>query len=89
MFFVRAHCEVIMIPEKPAAKIFLEAEGIVCSGCAEDMERVMCDMEGIFKVAVSYAKGTIAVTYDPDEIDEAEILAVVKRFGLKVKTLSP
>ena len=69
-------------------KILLEAEGIVCSGCAMDMEKVMQDMDGVLEVAVSYAKGTIAITYDPDEITETEILAAVKRFGLKVRIVA-
>ena len=66
-------------------KILLAAEGIVCSGCAEDMENVMRDMDGILDVAVSYAKGTIAITFDPEEIAEADILATMKRFGLNVR----
>lgn len=69
-------------------KIFLAAEGIVCSGCAEDMEKVMQGMDGILDVAVSYAKGTIAITFEPAEITESEILATVKRFGLKVRTVA-
>jgi len=71
--------------ENKETNLLLEAEGIVCSGCATDMENVMRDMDGLLAVAVSYANGTIAVTYDPDEVSEAEILATVDRFGIKAR----
>jgi copper chaperone CopZ len=53
-----------------------------------DMENAMRDMDGLLEVAVSYANGTIAITYDPDEVSEAEILATVIRFGIKARVVS-
>lgn len=54
-----------------------------------DMEKVMRDeMDGLLDVAVSYAKGSIAVTYNPEELTEADILATVQRFGIKTRVIS-
>ena len=74
--------------EQNVKKISLAAEGIICSGCAMDMEKVMRDMDGLLDVSVSYSKGSIAVTYDPAELTEEDIIATVKRFGLKTRIIA-
>ncbi len=67
------------------ARLKLQVEGIVCTGCAADMETVLGDVDGIFEVAVSYADGTVAVVYDPEEIDQETIIAKINGFGMKTR----
>jgi copper chaperone CopZ len=64
--------------------------GITCGGCALDMENILLDEDGIIKAAAHYAKGTLSVEYDPDQIEEEEVLELVNKFGLPVtRTSSP
>lgn len=71
--------------EAGTRRMVFEAEGIICSGCAMDMETVLRGKFGVVDVAVSYSDGTIAVEYDPEDIFEEEILDQIKRFGFKTK----
>lgn len=67
------------------ARLDLQVEGIVCTGCAVDMETVLGDTDGILEVSVSYADGTVAVVYDPDEIAPETIIAKINGFGMKTQ----
>ena len=65
----------------------LLVEGIVCTGCAIDMENVLKDTEGILDVSVDYAEGIVSIEYEPDEIDEKELFIKVQRFGFNTKII--
>lgn len=64
-------------------KIAFRAEGIVCTGCATDMETVLRDTDGILDASVDFSDGIITIEYDPAEIDENEVFARVKKLGFK------
>ena len=66
-------------------QLILQVDGIVCTGCAMDMETVLRDTDGILEVTVSYADGTVAIVYDPTEIDQETIIAKVNGFGMKTR----
>ncbi len=65
----------------------LQVEGIVCTGCAEDMEIVLKDMDGIDDVSVDYSSGIITIEYDPDEVGDNELYIKVQKFGFKTTVL--
>ncbi len=62
----------------------LIVEGIVCAGCAMDMETVFRNTDGINAVAVDYGRSEIRIEYLPEEITEDHILAQVRRMGISV-----
>jgi copper chaperone CopZ len=62
-------------------------EGIVCSGCAMDMETVLLDTDGILAAEANYAIGRITVDYDPDEISRDSVIAKVRGFNFKTRVL--
>ena len=70
------------------AEIKFLVEGIVCTGCAMDMENVMLDMDGVEEASVSFSDGFFSITYDPVEIEVKTIKKKVKNFGFKTKTLT-
>ena len=65
-----------------------QAEGLVCTGCVEDMQNILRDLDGIESAQVKFADGTIVIRYDPEEIDEAEIYEKVSSLGFKTNRLS-
>ncbi|MEW6220404.1 MAG: heavy-metal-associated domain-containing protein [Thermodesulfobacteriota bacterium] len=67
-------------------RIELTVAGIVCAGCATDMETVLTSTDGILEAKVRYADGTVAVVYDPEEIGEPEIRRRIERLGMKIST---
>jgi len=67
--------------------VFL-VEGIVCTGCALDMENVMLNVDGIEGASVNFADGIFSITYNPDEVGVNTIIKKVKNLGFKTKILA-
>ncbi len=65
-------------------RLSLKVEGITCSGCAVDVESILKNADGISDAEASYAAGTVNIDYHPDEINEKQVLDLVKKLGLKV-----
>ncbi len=67
------------------AKITLPVEGIVCAGCAEDVETILGDTDGVVSVSVNYGEGKIYLQFDPEEITEVQLVERIRKLGLNVK----
>ncbi len=70
------------------AEIKFLVEGIVCTGCAMDMENVMLDMDGVEEASVDFQEGIFSIGYDPHAVDVNNIVKKVKNLGFKTKILS-
>ncbi len=66
----------------------LKADGIVCTGCAGDMETILLDKDGIEDATVSFIDDIIQVKYDPDIIDRNHVYMAVRKLGFPVKIVS-
>ena len=71
--------------EENIQEIIFKVEGIVCTGCAMDMENVMLNTDGIEEASVNYADGTFMIKYNVDEIDAQNVFERVKKLGFKTK----
>jgi Cu+-exporting ATPase len=74
--------------EKNLKEMRLKAEGIVCTGCAEDMENILLDKEGIEEATVSFIDDFIEVKYDEDVIDRKNVFIAVRKLGFPVRIIS-
>jgi copper chaperone CopZ len=66
-------------------KLSYHVEGIVCAACAEDMERLLGDVEGVTEARVNYMEGTLELTYDPEAIDERAVYAATRKLGFRIR----
>jgi copper chaperone CopZ len=57
----------------------LKVEGIVCTGCAEDMKKILSETEGVLDATVNYAEETIHIKYDPEIIDRKKVYFTVRK----------
>lgn len=55
--------------------------GMHCSSCVELIRDEVGDLEGVDSVSVDLAGGAATVTYDPDQTDDAAIVAAIKAAG--------
>ena len=62
-------------------RLKLKVEGITCSGCAVDVASVLKNADGILDAEASYATGDVNVDYDPRELDEKQVLDLIKKLG--------
>ncbi len=66
----------------------LQADAIVCISCAEDMEKILKDKEGIVDASVSYKDDSVVVKYDPGIIDRKEVYTAVRKLTFPLKIVS-
>lgn len=57
----------------------LKTEEIVCAGCADDMEKILRETEGILNAVVNYPDEIICIRYDPDIVDRKKVYLAVRR----------
>ena len=69
------------------AEIKFLVEGIVCTGCAMDMENILLDLDGVEEAEVNFADGVFSIVYEPEEIDAKTIIKKVRNLGFKTKIL--
>jgi copper chaperone CopZ len=70
------------------AEIKFLVEGIVCTGCAMDMENIMLDMDGVEEASVNFKDGIFSITYDPDAVAVKTIIKKVINLGFKTRILT-
>ncbi len=66
----------------------LQAEDITCISCAEDMEKILQETEGILESSVNYSDDSIYVRYDSDIINRKQVYLAVRKLGTIRKIIS-
>ncbi len=66
----------------------LQAEDITCISCAEDMEKILQEIEGILEASVNYSDDSIYVRYDSDIINRKQVYLAVRKLGTIRKIIS-
>jgi copper chaperone CopZ len=66
----------------------IKTDGIVCAGCADDMEKILRETEGILYASVDYPNEVICIKYDPDFIDRKKVYLAVRRLCKISKIIS-
>lgn len=59
----------------------LKIDGMHCNSCAMTIDFDLEDLEGIKSSRTSYAKAETEVEFDPEKINEQDIIATVKKSG--------
>ena len=70
------------------AEIKFLVEGIICTGCAMDMENILLDMDGVEEASVNFKDGVFSITYDPHIVDVKNIVKKVINLGFKTTILT-
>ena len=73
--------------ENNRKKIKFQLEEITCTGCAEDMENILRDKDGILDVSVNYADGTVHIEYDSGVTGQKNLFSAVSKLGFKTKII--
>lgn len=57
----------------------LKAEGIICTGCACDIEKLLRETDGILDASVNHKDDIIHIKYDQDVIDRKQVYLAARR----------
>ena len=55
-----------------------------CSSCALTIDMALEDLEGVKKSQTSYTRGEIEAEFDPEKVQEKELIEVVQKAGYTV-----
>ena len=62
----------------------LKIEGMNCNGCANTIKALVEKQPGVQMATVSFDEGQARILYDPREIGEDRLVAVVQQPGFRV-----
>ena len=69
--------------------VALKIAGMHCDGCAQTVRALVEHEPGVRMVTVSFARGEARTLYDPAQIGEDRLIAVVERPGYRVTGRAP
>ena len=61
--------------------VVLKIEGMHCGGCAQSVKRLLEREPGVQSAEVAYETGEARVQFDPAQLDERRLIAVVQQPG--------
>lgn len=56
-------------------------DGMHCTSCALSIDMDVEDLEGVKESKTSYAKGETEVEFNPDKVNEEQIVEVIQKLG--------
>ena len=69
-------------------RVVFHIEGLDCASCVIDIDGALEDSGGVQSAKTSFAKGQTEVIFEPEEISEKEIIAIIARTGYSVSECS-
>ena len=64
--------------------ITIPIEGMTCSGCVANVDRVLKAINGVQRVAVSLAPGQATIEYVPGQVNPAHLRSAIEDAGYEV-----
>lgn len=65
------------------ASVTLEVDGMDCVNCAQSIEESFDETDGVVAGSVDFGARTADVEYDPETLDESDIVNVVEEAGFE------
>ncbi len=65
----------------PEITVSIRVKGLTCDGCSTSLARALQATRGVKAATVSLEHQQATVTYNPDEVDEERLRAVVHQVG--------
>lgn len=69
------------MPNLSSQEVTLQISGMTCDHCATGIEKRFEDKKGILSKAVSYKEGKGSFTFNPERINQSEIIETINRGG--------
>ncbi|KAJ7401966.1 ATPase copper transporting beta [Pitangus sulphuratus] len=66
----------------------IKINGMICNSCAQSIEGMISERQGVRQVAVSLAGGTGTIHYDPAVTDSEELRAAIEEMGFDASVLT-
>jgi copper chaperone len=65
-------------------KIQIKVEGMTCGGCEKSVKKALLTNAGVNDVATSHGAGTVDISFDPAQIQIAQLEQTIEDAGFDV-----
>lgn len=76
------------VPTPHVRTVRLRIDGMTCGGCVIGTRKVLTRLPGVSAAAVSYEKRQALVTYDPDRVTVAAMIAAISTLGYRATVVA-
>ena len=66
-----------------ATQVALKVEGMTCGGCEIGVRQCLVKLDGVKDAKVSYEKGEVLVSYNPEEVTKEKMVEEINKIGFK------
>lgn len=73
------------LPAADLTHASLPVSGMTCTDCEEAIQHSVAKLNGVSMVMASYTKGRVEVDYNPQQVNEQQIIAAIERLQYKVQ----
>ncbi len=77
--------DAVIVNQTDIQSIKLSIEGMVCTGCEENINYSVKKLDGILEINTSYIKGTSEIKFDSTKTSVNEIEEVIQIKGYRIK----
>lgn len=70
------------------ASVQLDLDGMTCVNCAKSIEEAFDDHDGVVDGTVDFGDRRADVDYDPEQLDEAGVAAIVEEAGFDAEIIA-
>jgi len=64
--------------------VTFKVEGMRCNGCASTIEALLQRLPGVRRVAADFGAGEVRVLFEPDDLSEDQLAALLEKPGYRV-----
>ena len=85
LFYQTMGDEVVVANQTDIQSVKLSIDGMVCSGCEENINHSVNKLDGILEINTSYIKGTSEIKFDSTKTNINDIKKVIQSKGYVIK----
>ena len=85
LFYQTMGDEIVVANQTDIQSVKLSIEGMVCSGCEENINHSVNKLDGILEINTSHIKGTSEIKFDSAKMSISEIEEVIQSKGYVIK----
>jgi copper chaperone CopZ len=79
--------EVVVANQTDIQSVKFSIDGMVCSGCEENINHTVNKLDGILEINTSHIKGTSEIKFDSAKTSISEIEEVIQSKGYVIKKI--
>lgn len=85
LFYQYQQKEIVVIEQSNIDTVKLDIEGMTCTGCEENINHSVNELDGILEINTSHKKGTSEIKFNKTKTNHNEIEKAIKSKGYVIK----